>query len=125
APGVKIGQPGFGYERNAAGELVQFPHLGRVIIEDDVHIGANTCIDRGTLDDTIIRSRARVDNLCHISHNVDVVSDTAVIANSMTGGSVSIGSESWIAPSGSIINGVSIGAGATVGMGAVVVKPVA
>lgn len=124
APGVKIGQPGFGYERNNDGELVQFPHIGRVIIENDVHIGANTAIDRGTLDDTHIRSRARIDNLCHISHNVDIGPDTAVIANTMIGGSVVIGEKSWLAPCVSIINGVSIGAGATIGMAAVVTKPV-
>ena len=124
APGVAIGQAGFGYERNADGMLVQFPHLGRVAIGNDVHIGANTCIDRGTLDNTVIGDRVRIDNLCHISHNVHIGSDCAIIANSMIGGSVKIGVGGWVAPSSSVINGIELGSNIIVGMAAVVTKPV-
>ena len=70
--GVVIGSEGFGYSRNNEGALEKFPHFGGVIIEDDVEIGANTCIDRGTLGNTIIKKGAKIDNLVHIAHNVIV-----------------------------------------------------
>ena len=123
--GTVIGADGFGYERNDAGQLESFPHVGGVVIEDDVEIGANSCIDRGTLADTMICRGARIDNLVHISHNVHVGCDAVVIANSMIGGSVHIGDRVWIAPSVGVLNQKRIGADATVGFGAMVVKDVA
>jgi len=68
-PGVRIGQAGFGFAPNAAGP-VKIPQLGRVIIGDDVDIGANTTIDRGSGHDTIIGPRSMIDNLVQIGHNV-------------------------------------------------------
>jgi UDP-3-O-[3-hydroxymyristoyl] glucosamine N-acyltransferase len=124
ASGTVIGADGFGYERNEDFELEKFPHIGGVVIEDNVEIGSNTSIDRGTLGDTIIRSGARIDNQCHISHNVDVGHHAAVIAQSMVGGSAVIGDYSWLAPAAIIMNQAKIGARATVGLGAVVVKDV-
>jgi UDP-3-O-[3-hydroxymyristoyl] glucosamine N-acyltransferase len=123
--GTVIGADGFGYERNADGVLEKFPHLGGVLIGDDVEIGANTCIDRGSLSDTLIKDRARIDNLVHVAHNVTVGEDAAVIALSMLGGSAGIGKEAWIAPGAIIMNQISVGSKGTVGLGAVVVKDVA
>lgn len=123
-PGTSIGQPGFGYERDASGAMIHFPHIGSIQIGDRVEIGSNTCIDRGTLDDTIIHDGVKIDNLCHISHNVVLHEDAVVIANSMVGGSVAVGPRAWLAPSCSVINGVSIGADAMVGMCSSVTKPV-
>lgn len=125
APGVLIGQSGFGYERAESGEMVHFPHIGNVEIGNHVEVGANTCIDRGTLDNTIICDGVKIDNLCHISHNVYLGKDCVIVANTMVGGSTRIGARSWISPSCSILNGLTIGADVMVGMGAVVVKPVA
>tara|TARA_R110002124_G_scaffold55108_2_gene156063 strand:- start:26582 stop:27529 length:948 start_codon:yes stop_codon:yes gene_type:complete len=122
--GTVIGADGFGYERNEAGELEKFPHLGGVVIEDDVEIGSNTSIDRGTLGNTVIRQRARIDNQVHIAHNVVVGEDAAVIAQSMVGGSVAIGPRAWLAPASVVMNQVRVGADSTVGLGAVVVKAV-
>ncbi|GLS00180.1 UDP-3-O-acylglucosamine N-acyltransferase [Brevundimonas denitrificans] len=122
--GTVVGADGFGYERNAAGMLEKFPHLGGVLIEDDVEIGSNTSIDRGTLDDTIIRAFARIDNQVHIAHNVTVGRHCAIIAQAMVGGSVSIADYSWLAPSATVMNQVKIGERATVGLGAVVTKDV-
>ena len=79
---------------------------------------------RGTLGDTIIRSGARIDNQCHISHNVEIGQHAAVIAQSMVGGSAVAGEYSWLAPAAIIMNQAKIGARATVGLGAVVVKDV-
>jgi UDP-3-O-[3-hydroxymyristoyl] glucosamine N-acyltransferase len=122
--GTVIGADGYGYQRNSAGELEKFPHIGGVVIEDDVEIGSNTSIDRGTLGDTVIRRGARIDNLVHIAHNVVVGEHAAVIANAMIGGSTVIGDGAWIAPGACVRDGLTIGAKAVVGLGAVVVKDV-
>lgn len=122
--GTVIGADGFGYERNDEGQLEKFPHIGSVEIEDDVEIGSNTSIDRGSLGNTVIRNGARIDNQVHIAHNVVVGARAAVIAQAMIGGSVKIGDGAWIAPGGVIMNQVSVGANATVGLGAVATKDV-
>jgi UDP-3-O-[3-hydroxymyristoyl] glucosamine N-acyltransferase len=121
---VVMGSEGFGYSRNNEGELEKFPHFGGVIIEDEVEIGANTCVDRGTLGDTLIRQGAKIDNLVHIAHNVVVGKHSLVIANAMVGGSTIIGDESWIAPSVNLMNGIKIGNRTTIGMSALVTKNV-
>ena len=122
--GTVIGADGFGYERNEAGKLEKFPHLGGVVIEDNVEIGANVCIDRGTLGDTLICEGAKIDNLVHVAHNVVVGRHAAVIAQVMVGGSTRISDYVWIAPSACLRDGISIGRGAKVGMGALVTKDV-
>lgn len=119
-----IGGPGFGYERDEDGRYWRFPHLGRVVIESNVDIGSNTCIDRGALDDTVIGSGVKIDNLVHVAHNVVIKRNSIIIANSMIGGSVTIGEKAWLAPSTSILNKTRIGDSALIGMGSVVVKDV-
>jgi UDP-3-O-[3-hydroxymyristoyl] glucosamine N-acyltransferase len=123
--GTVIGADGYGFERDEAGTLVRFPHVGGVVIEHDAEIGANVCIDRGALDDTWIGPRARVDNLVHVAHNVRIGADAAVIALAMLGGSVVIGERAWIAPGAVLRDGIAIGDGAMVGLGAVVTGNVA
>jgi UDP-3-O-[3-hydroxymyristoyl] glucosamine N-acyltransferase len=118
--GTVIGTDGYGYQRNADGVLEKFPHVGKVVIENDVEIGANACIDRGTIGETRICEGAKIDNLVHIAHNVRIGKHAAVIAQSGISGSVQVGDQAWIAPSSVVINGVSVGAKATVGIGAVV-----
>lgn len=122
--GTVIGADGFGYQRDADLTFVKFPHLGGVVIEDDVEIGANTCIDRGTLSDTIIRQGAKIDNLVHIAHNVIVGRHAAVIAHAMIAGSTRIGDYAWIAPCACVRDGLAVGERALIGLGAVVVKDV-
>ena len=122
--GTVIGADGFGYEKNDQGEFIKFPHIGGVEIEDDVEIGANTCIDRGTLSNTYIGRNVKIDNLCHIAHNVQVGENSVVIALSMIGGSTKIGRNSWIAPSTTVKNGITIHDDTLVGLGAVVLKNV-
>ena len=119
-----IGADGFGYQRNEDGSFEKFPHIGGVIIEDHVEIGANTCIDRGSLGNTIIRNGAKIDNLVHIAHNVVIGKNTAVIANAMIGGSVVVGDNTWIAPSVSIRDQVKIGNNVTIGMSSLVTKSI-
>jgi UDP-3-O-[3-hydroxymyristoyl] glucosamine N-acyltransferase len=122
--GVVIGSEGFGYSRNNEGVLEKFPHFGGVVIEDDVEIGSNTCIDRGTLGNTLLKQGAKIDNLVHIAHNVVVGRNSLVIANAMVGGSTTIGDETWIAPSVNLMNGIKIGNKVTIGMSALVTKNV-
>ena len=124
-PNCTIGTDGFGYTRDARGVLVPFPHLGRVVIEADATIGANTCIDRGALGETRIGARTRVDNLVHIAHNVRIGADCAIIAHAMIAGGVVIGDGAWVAPAAAVRNQKEVGAGALVGLGAVVTKDVA
>lgn len=119
-----IGLPGFGYARGASGGLERFPHLGGVRIEEGVEIGSNTCIDRGSIGDTVIGKGAKIDNLVHIAHNVVIGRNVVVIANAMIGGSVQIDDDAWVAPSVSIRDQLVIGSQATLGLGAVVVKSV-
>ena len=122
--GTILGADGFGYERAADGELTKFPHLGGVIIEDEVEIGANTCIDRGTLGDTFVGRGARIDNLVHLAHNTRVGEHAAVIAHAMVGGSTQIGARAWIAPSACLRDRIRIGDDAVVGLGSVVTRGV-
>ena len=123
-PNTVIGYEGFGYERIPAGGVIEFPHVGGVVIEDNVKIGANTCIDRGSLGDTIIRTGARIDNLVHVAHNVVIGEETFVIATAILCGSVTIGPRAWVAPNASVREGLVIGKDAVIGLGAVVTKDV-
>lgn len=123
-PGVVIGSDGFGYSKEDDGTVVKFPHIGSVVIMDDVEIGANTCIDRGALTDTVVHRGVKIDNLVHIAHNVIIFENAFIIANAMLGGSVEVGKNAWIAPSASVLQQLKIGADATIGVGAVVTKNV-
>jgi len=82
-PGVVIGADGFGYVRDGAAGYVKFPQIGAITIEDDVEIGANTCIDRGALGETRIGEGTKIDNMVQIAHNVQI--GKRVIIASQTG----------------------------------------
>jgi UDP-3-O-[3-hydroxymyristoyl] glucosamine N-acyltransferase len=123
-PGAVIGGDGYSYERDDDGHLMRFPHFGGVVIEDHVDIGANTVIDRGTFGNTTIGRGTKIDNLCHIAHNVRIGQDCLIIAHSTLSGSDVIGNRVWVAPGAMIKDGVSIGDDAFIGMGAVVVQDV-
>jgi UDP-3-O-[3-hydroxymyristoyl] glucosamine N-acyltransferase len=100
--GVSAGQDGFGFAMGPAGHL-KVPQLGRVIIQDDVEIGAGTCIDRGTTRDTIIGEGTKIDNLVQIGHNVEVgrhcvlVGHVGIAGSSVLEDFVAIGGQSGIA----------------------------
>ena len=89
-PGVRIGQEGFGFAIDRSGAL-RVPQLGRVLIEDDVEVGANTTIDRGAGPDTVIGQGCRIDNLVQIAHNVRIGRGTMIAAQVGISGSVEIG----------------------------------
>ena len=122
--GVVIGVDGFGYEKDENGDYFKMAHIGGVTIGNDVEIGTNTCIDRGTLGSTIIEDNVKIDNLVHVAHNVQVKRNSMLIAQSMVGGITVVEENSWIAPGALLMNGIKIGENTTVGLGAVVTKNV-
>jgi len=89
--GAVVGAPGFGHAVDEAGRALRIPHVGRVVIEEDCEVGANTTIDRATFGETRIRSRARLDNLVQIGHNVDVGPDCMLAGQSGIAGSTRLG----------------------------------
>ncbi|WP_303881558.1 UDP-3-O-(3-hydroxymyristoyl)glucosamine N-acyltransferase [Acetomicrobium mobile] len=119
-----IGEEGFGFERDKDQVPIRLPHLGRVVIGNNVEIGALSTVARGTLDDTWIGDNVKIDDHVHIAHNVHVGKNTIITACSEVSGSTSIGANSWLAPNCSIMNGISLGENVFVGLGAVVTKPV-
>jgi UDP-3-O-[3-hydroxymyristoyl] glucosamine N-acyltransferase len=89
--GAVLGSDGFGYVRDhATGHYEKFPQVGRLEIEDDVEIGANTTIDRGALDVTRIARGAKIDNLVHIGHNCQIGEDVVIAAQTGLSGSITI-----------------------------------
>ncbi len=106
--GTVIGGCGFGYSKNEKGENEKFPHIGGVVIGNEVEIGCNSCVDRGALGNTEIHNGVKIDNLVHIAHNVIIGKNSFVIANAMVAGSVKLGQNCWIAPSANILNGIKV-----------------
>lgn len=121
--GVVIGTDGFGYYEED-GLYHKVPHIGGVVIGEMVEIGANTCIDRGTIGDTVIGSHSKIDNLCHIAHNVRIGEACTVIAHAGLGGSAVLGERAYLAPASWVLNQIRVGDGALIGTGAVVTKDV-
>ena len=110
-PGVRVGQEGFGFAIDRGGH-VKFPQLGRVLIEDDVEIGANTTIDRGSGSDTVIGQGCRIDNLVQIAHNVRVGRGTVIAAQSAVAGSAKVGEYVQIAGQVGVADHRAVGDGA-------------
>ena len=94
--GSVIGSEGFGWAKDGVA-WVKIPQVGRVVIGSDVSIGANVCIDRGAIDDTVIEDGAKLDNLIQIAHNVRIGAHTAMAAHTAVAGSVNIGARCTIA----------------------------
>lgn len=110
-PCAAIGQPGFGFASSPAGH-VKIPQLGRVIIQDNVEIGAATTIDRGALGDTVIGEGVKLDNLVQIGHNAQVGRDVVLVAQSGLGGSSTVGDFVIIGGQVGIADHAVIGSGA-------------
>lgn len=113
-PGVRVGQDGFGFAIDPAGH-VKVPQLGRVIIEDHVEIGSNTCIDRGAGPDTVIGAGSWIDNLVQIGHNVKIGRGCILIAQSGVAGSTVLGDYAVLAAQAGVAGHIRVGQGAQIG----------
>jgi len=109
-PGARIGQDGFGFAMGPKGH-VKVPQIGRVVIEDDVEIGANSTIDRGSGPDTVIGRGCKIDNLVMIAHNVNLGPGCVVVAQSGISGSTKIGAGSVLAARVGVAGHLNIGPG--------------
>jgi UDP-3-O-[3-hydroxymyristoyl] glucosamine N-acyltransferase len=129
-PGARIGQEGFGFATDPKGpggipSFVPVPQLGRVLIGDDVDIGANTTIDRGSAQDTVIGAGSRLDNLVQIGHNVRLGRCCVVVAQAGISGSTELGDFAVIAAQAGLTGHLRIGARARIGAQAGVMADVA
>jgi UDP-3-O-[3-hydroxymyristoyl] glucosamine N-acyltransferase len=122
--GAVLGSEGFGFEKDASGNGFRFPQIGSLVIGDYVEIGANTCIDRGALADTVIGDYSKINNLCHIAHN-NVIGKNVEIAGCVNiSGSCIIDDDVWISPNVSLRGWQHIHKGVVIGTGAVVTKDI-
>jgi UDP-3-O-[3-hydroxymyristoyl] glucosamine N-acyltransferase len=122
---VSIGADGFGYSPREDGRgLVKIPHIGNVVIGNEVEIGANSCVDRGKFSSTIIGDGCKIDNLVQIAHNCVLGRSCIMAGNSGLAGSVTLGDGVIIGGSASIKDHITIHSGATVGAGSGVMHDV-
>lgn len=122
--GAVIGSDGFGYAREASGAWVKIPQIGRVVIGDDVEIGANTTIDRGALEDTVIADGVKLDNLVQIAHNVRIGEHSAMAGCVGVAGSARIGARVMVGGQAGISGHLSIADGTVVSARTLVSKSV-
>ena len=111
--GARLGQDGFGFAMGPGGHI-KVPQIGRVIVQDDVEIGANTCIDRGALKDTIIGEGTKIDNLVQIGHNVVVGRHCVIVAQVAIAGSSVLGDYVVLAGQSGVSGHLNVGDGAQV-----------
>ena len=121
--GASIGEPGFGAAGGAKG-VVDIPQLGRVILQDGVTVGANSCIDRGAFDDTVIGENTKIDNLVQIAHNVRIGRNCVMAAHTGISGSVVIGDGAAFGGRAGVADHVTIGDGAQVAAAAGVFRDI-
>ena len=122
--GVCIGNRGFGFAMDPEGHF-DVPQLGRVIVEDDVEIGANSTIDRGAGPDTVIGAGSKIDNLIQIGHNVEIGRGCVLVAQSGIAGSTKLEDFVVVAAQGGVAGHLTIGKGAKIGAQCGVMRDVA
>ena len=111
--GAVLGSDGFGYIPGKGGDAHRkIPHVGRCLIGDDIEIGANTCIDRGSVDDTVIGSGTKIDNLVHIAHNVRIGARCLIMAQAGVAGSTQVEDDVIIGGQAGVADHLMIGQGA-------------
>ncbi len=112
--GVRIGQDGFGFATSPDGKHVKVPQVGRVIINNDVEIGANSCIDRGSGPDSVIGEGTKIDNLVQIGHNVQIGKGCIIVSQVGISGSTKLGDYVVLAGQVGLAGHLKIGAGARI-----------
>lgn len=122
--GAIIGEDGFGFDFERDGTPVRIPHMGAVLIGNNVEIGSNTVIARGTLNDTVIGNNVKIDDHVFIAHNCKIGDKSVITAFAEISGSVHVGQNCWIGPNSSIIQKVKIGNNVTIGIGAIITSDI-
>ena len=113
--GVRLGEDGFGFATEQdSGTHVDIPQIGRVIVEDDVVVGANSTIDRGSGPDTVIGEGSRIDNLVQIGHNAVLGRGCIIVAQAGISGSATLGDFAVVAGQGGVAGHIRVGAGARI-----------
>ncbi|MCQ2298287.1 MAG: UDP-3-O-(3-hydroxymyristoyl)glucosamine N-acyltransferase [Bacteroidales bacterium] len=107
--GAVVGADGFGFAPQEDGTYSKIDQIGNVVIEDDVEVGANACIDRATMGSTIVQRGVKIDNLCQIAHNVVVGHDTAMASQTGIAGSTKVGSNCVFAGQVGIVGHIEVG----------------
>ena len=123
--GAVIGADGFGFAREPTGEWVKIAQTGRVVIGDDVEIGANTTIDRGALEDTVIEDGVKLDNQIQVGHNVRIGAHTAMAGCVGIAGSAKIGAGCTVGGGAIILGHLTLADGVNVSSGTLVAKSIA
>jgi UDP-3-O-[3-hydroxymyristoyl] glucosamine N-acyltransferase len=123
--GAVIGADGFGFAPREDGTFAKIPQLGIVIIEDNVEIGANSCVDRAKTDATIVHSGVKLDNLIQLGHNVEVGANTVMSAQVGIAGTTKVGSNCFIAGQVGIADHVTVGNAVKIGSKSGIDKDVA
>lgn len=113
-PGVVIGSDGFGFAPDGSGYF-KIPQVGIVVLEDDVEIGANSCVDRATLGETRIRRGTKIDNLVQVGHNVDIGEDCIIVAQTGFAGSTRIGNHCTFGGQSAVAGHLKVGSHVTIG----------
>jgi len=119
--GVVLGSDGFGYA-NDNGRWIKIPQTGSLVLGNHVEIGANSCIDRGALNNTEIGNGVKIDNMCHIAHNVSIGDNTAMAGFSAIAGSAKVGESCQLGGRSSILGHLEIAAGTHLTAGTLVSK---
>lgn len=117
-----IGEPGFGIEKDENGDNHRIPHVGSVVVGDNVEIGTFNTICAGTIDPTTIADFVKIDDHVHVGHNVTIGQNTIITACVQISGSVAIGQNVWISPRCAIIDGIKVEDDVFIGIGALVTK---
>ncbi|AGM22709.1 UDP-3-O-(3-hydroxymyristoyl)glucosamine N-acyltransferase [Fusobacterium animalis] len=121
--GSRIGGNGFEFSR-FGDEVLSVSFAGDILIEENVEIQNNTCVDRGVFDRTYLGKNVKVDNLVHIAHDVKIGDNSLIVACTLIGGRTRIGKNSYLGPNCTVKNGLVLGENSKVSMGAVVTKNV-
>lgn len=121
--GAVLGGAGFGYISGRDGHL-RIPHVGGCVLEDEVEVGSNSCVDRGSIDDTVIGAGTKLDNQVHIGHNARLGARCLVMGGTVMAGSAELGNDVIVAGASAIGGHLRVGDGARIGAKSGVIRPV-
>lgn len=113
--GAVVGRDGFGFVQDAENRHTRIPQVGGVVIEDDVEVGPLTTVDRGALEDTVLRRGVKIDAHCHVAHNCEIGENALLVGYARMGGSVRIGKNAYLLQDAGVSSGRSVGEGAILG----------